>query len=340
MQPQASLRSAEAGHQLLARRLRVRLPTAAAVAPPLWAAENGRVGRRRIVLLLATIALAGVVAFRVVHHGSGGWKTINVQTARARLSIPVSLHLLSTSDGAEDWGDSSIDVDAGPLDGSGSGLIALLVPDAEAAERLAARLDHGTFTRKLVSLPAGEAHMYTDTYVQHGQRLVSWDYYLARGHTTYVFKYTVLAESVMIAEPTVVTSVRSIRFVGRPGGVPSTGFYPGSHRCGGVAHCTDHLALAVARNETDDMVSNWMGTHHNTGYDYNSPLPCRRLSQSTIRCEETVLLAKGQRSFPYVRLTVQVVLKSIYPSGGVPSGGPPYIPSDTVVAVHHFTRQQ
>jgi hypothetical protein len=82
------------------------------------------------------------------------------------------------------------------------------------------------------------------------------------------------------------------------------------------------------------MVSNWMGKHHNTGYGYNPPVPCRRFSASTISCDETVLLAK-----PYVRLTVQVALKSIYPTGGVPSGGPPYIPSDTVVAVHYFARR-
>lgn len=277
--------------------------------------------------------MVGVVVFRIVHPGSGGWKTINIQAAHSQMSVPSSWRLLSSSDGTQDWGDASIDIDAGPLNGNAAGWIALFVPNAEVAERQAARTNHGTFTRKVLDLPAGRAELYTDTYVQGRQKLVSWDYYIGRGHATYVFKYTVLAESAVLAEPIVVRSVRSIRFVGKPVSVSATGFYPGSHRCGGVTYCTTHLTLALARSETDDMVGNWMGSHHNTGYDYNPPLPCRRFSTSRIRCEETVLLDK-----PYVRITVQVVMKSIYPRGGVPSGGPPYIPSDTIVGVHRFTR--
>ena len=293
-------------------------------------------GRQRAILLVATLALVGAAAFRVIHHSAGGWKTIDVQTANARMSVPASWRLLSRTGGTQDWGNSSIDVEAGPLNGNAPAMISLLVPNAEAAERQDARTDHGTFTRKALDLPAGPAQLYTDTYRQSGQKLLSWDYYIVRGYRTYAFKYTVLAGSAAFAEPTVRRSARSIRFVGSADTVPPTGFYPGSHRCGGTLYCTDHLTFALARSETDSMVSDWMGTHHNTGYDWNPPVPCHRISASAVRCKETVLLVKPYK--PYVRLTVQVALKSIYPSGGVPSGGPPYIPSDNVVAVHYFTR--
>ena len=162
---------------------------------------------QRVLLAVATVALVTVAVVRY-SHTNRGWKTIDLFSGRASVSVPAAWEHLRADANEEDWGseDGLYDLYTNWNRGKASRAV------IDRLYKLEYHGDRASIASRSVHLAGGDALVYTVTFSQGGRELRDWDYYFDRAGRTYYLGYSCPRAAASKFQPVVLRSAKSVRF--------------------------------------------------------------------------------------------------------------------------------